>query len=568
VQPGKGGVGAAAVGTLTEDTAHVTIHLPSWQGRRYVVVLQQGLAYAGKPVWVWGRLPGKAPGLDFEPMPGVQTLRTVPLAANGGAFAWSGALPTEQFPDPTATFAIRQGTDLTAAFTFPGLLTGPNGNYDPANVAPYHLAWGSLSEAGGKVRFDVGGSPGASPWGFFPQADGGVRVSVQVGAPWNQTVTYVSTTMPSQPLLSFYDEEGGPLVPPPNAWLGGLRLSSGRDFPLGLQGAQICSVDMLSTSDGWVTTCDNQVMTTSDGGATWLDVTPPGVPDVGPAMVSCAATDRSHAWLAVASYTNTSTVVYFTADGGQSWQSATTDGAVWPQIRFLNNTTGLLLLGQGAAAGSEGVVLLRTADSGAHWQLATDKRWRSQQTSMIWGGDKNGFGFSSPENIWLTGAWLVNSFVLYATHDGGAHWQQQDLSLPQGFTVTGGAIESQPPEFFGASDGVLPIVQLNNPGQSAIFYRTEDGGYTWTPTTPVPGDVFSVVDANRIFVTDGMKVYRTAGGGLHWTAVQPNLSLKGASVLDFVSPSEGWAIVGGQMLRTTDGGATWTNLSTGVPFPK
>ncbi|MDA8346491.1 MAG: hypothetical protein M0Z66_13560 [Thermaerobacter sp.] len=564
VRPGKDGVGVAAVGTLTEATAHVTIHLPSWRGRGYVVVLQQGLAYAGKPVWVWGSLPGKAPELDFEAMPGAQTLRTVALASNGGAFAWSGALPTEQFPDPTATFAIRQGTDLAAAFTFPGLTTGPNGNYDPANVAPYHLAWGSLSEAGGKVRFDVGGSPGASPWGFFPQPDGRVRVPVQVGAPWNQTVAYMSMAMPSQPLLSFYNEVGGPLVPPPNAWLGGFRLSSGRDFPLGLQGAQICTIDMLSTSNGWATTCDNQVLTTSDGGATWLDVTPPGMPNVGPAMVSFAATDQSHAWLAVASYTNAPAVVYYTSNGGQSWQSVATDSATWMQIRFLNNSTGLLLLGQSAAAGNEGVVLLRTADRGAHWQLATDGRWKGQQTSIVWGGDKSGFGLSSPANIWLTGSWLVNTFVLYASHDGGAHWQQQTLSLPQGFRVAGGAIESEPPAFFGTSDGVLPIVQLYSPGQATVFYRTADGGYTWTATTPVQGDVYSVVDADHIVVTDGLKIYRTSDGGLHWTAVQPNLRLQGVSLLDFVSPSAGWAIVGGQLLRTSDGGSTWTNLSAGT----
>jgi photosystem II stability/assembly factor-like uncharacterized protein len=48
----------------------------------------------------------------------------------------------------------------------------------------------------------------------------------------------------------------------------------------------------------------------------------------------------------------------------------------------------------------------------------------------------------------------------------------------------------------------------------------------------------------------------------------PNLSLQGASALDFVSPFDGWAIAGGQLLRTTDGGSTWTNLSADATTQK
>ncbi|MDA8346591.1 MAG: carboxypeptidase-like regulatory domain-containing protein [Thermaerobacter sp.] len=270
VEPGQGGVGAAAVGTLTEGTARVEIHLPSWQGRRYVVVLQQGLAYTGKPVWVWGNFPGEAPDLALEAMPGVQTLLTVHLPAKNGHFTWSGVLGTQpqQYENLTATYAIKQGTDLAAAFTLPGVPTGTNGNANlQQNIAPYHLAWGSLSEAGGKVRFDIGGSSIASPWGLSKRPGGQVSLPVGIGSPWAETVAYMPMAIPSQPLLSVYDVEGGPLVPPKDSWLGGFRLSSGRDFPLGLQGAQLWSVDMLTTSAGWATTRDNQVLYTSDGGA-------------------------------------------------------------------------------------------------------------------------------------------------------------------------------------------------------------------------------------------------------------------------------------------------------------
>ncbi len=571
VQPGNGGVGAAAVGTLTHGTAHVKIHLPSWQGRRYVVVLQQGLAYTGKPVWVWGNLPGKAPDLALKAMPGVQTLLTVHLPAKNGLFTWSGVLRTQQqYENLTATYAIQQGTDLVAAFTLPGVPTGSNGNdYWPENVAPYHLAWGSASEAGGKVRFDIGGSAVASPWGLFPRPDGQVPLPVGIGSPWAQTVAYMPVAIPSQPLLSVYDVQGGPLVPPKDSWLGGFRLSSGRDFPLGLQGAQFWSVDMLTASAGWATTRDNQVLTTNDGGATWLDVTPEGMPNVGPAMVSLASTGPNHAWLAVTSYSETPTVVYYTSDGGQTWQSVATYHAAQPQTYFMNKSTGFLLLNLGAAAGSEAVLLLRTTDGGKHWTIAADGRFGAQHAANIFGGDKSGFGFSGLENGWLTGTWAGNSILLYVTHDGGTNWNAQSLTVPQGLTAAGGAATSLPPVFFGPNDGVMPVEFYP---RFAVFYQTTDGGQSWAPTTPVKGGigtvVYSVVDASHIFVIDGTKIYRTADGGLHWTTVTPNLSLQGASALDFVSPFDGWAIAGGQLLWTTDGGSTWTNLSADATTQK
>lgn len=232
--------------------------------------------------------------------------------------------------------------------------------------------------------------------------------------------------------------------------------------------------------------------------------------------------------------------------------------AVWPQIRFLNPSTGFLLLSEGGAAGSEGVLLLRTTDGGAHWSLAANGTPTPQNPPIIFGGGKSGMGFSNAEHIWLTGTWAGNSILLYATHDGGATWQAPSLPVPSGLSVAGGAATSDPPQFFGSQDGVLPVVVFS--AQTAVFYQTSDGGQTWTPTTPVHGYVYAVVDQNHIVATDGSTIYSTADGGLHWTALQPNKSLQGVTKLDFVSPSNGWAIVNGRLLRTTNGGSIWKKV--------
>lgn len=320
-------------------------------------------------------------------------------------------------------------------------------------------------------------------------------------------------------------------------------------------------IDMLNGTQGWAMTQNGQVLRTGDGGATWQDVTPKGMPKVPLGNLSLQSTDPNHAWIALAQNTpNKPTVVYLTTDGGRTWSSVATVQSVWPQIGFLNQSSGFMLLHLGAGGGSEGVTLLRTSDGGRHWTVAVNGM-PAAHPPVIFGGDKSGFGFADAQNGWLTGEWAANFILLYATHDGGTHWQVQNLPVPRGLTAQGGSAISQPPLFADPHDGVLPVEFLAHLAQVAVFYRTTDGGRNWTPTTPVHGSVYSVINASDIFVTDGVRIYRSVDGGRQWTTVEPNRSLQGATALDFVSLSDGWAIAHGQLLRTSDGGSTWTNLS-------
>lgn len=321
-------------------------------------------------------------------------------------------------------------------------------------------------------------------------------------------------------------------------------------------GSPLDRIDMVSASIGWATTQDNHVLRTTDGGTTWTDVTPKGFPSVPHALVSFTSLGGSDAWLAVGSDGNTPVAVYRTKDGGATWQSAATRLAVASSIRFVNPETGFLLLFEGAAAGSEGVLLLRTADGGATWSVAADGRPTAQQ-QIIFGGDKNGFGLSDAQHIWLTGEWAASSILLYATADGGATWSHASPPAPPGVSVAGGAGSSEPPQFFGTRTGVLPV-EIYDGQTISVFEQTTDGGRTWTPTTPVTANVYAVVDPSHIVASDGSSIDATSDGGLHWRTIRPNVSLKGLTRLDFVSPTKGWAIVGGRLLETADGGATWS----------
>ncbi len=331
------------------------------------------------------------------------------------------------------------------------------------------------------------------------------------------------------------------------------------------------SIDMLTATSGWAVGGKGQIARTTDGGGTWQLVTPPGMPQGAPnsVLVRLAATDPSHAWIAVAAMGSNfrpPVTVYYTSDGGAAWQRAATGQSGWPQMRFLTNSTGFLLLHEGVAAGSEGVLLLATSDGGAHWTVVANGQPTAQNTSIIFGGDKSGFGFLDAQHGWLTGNWAANSILLYVTADGGKTWTRPTLPLPPGLNADGGSAQSEPPYFFGTQDGVLPV-EFFHPGQPIVFYRTADGGKTWRPTTPLDGGgnqpVYSVVSQSVIVASDGAKIYLSTDGGQNWASLQPNVSLAGLTQIDFTSATRGWALVKGRLLGTADGGKTWTQLGTG-----
>lgn len=336
----------------------------------------------------------------------------------------------------------------------------------------------------------------------------------------------------------------------------------------------LATIHMVSDRVGWATGQKGQVLRTEDGGATWRDVTPANVNGPTGAAVDLQGIDAAHAWLAAAPETINGSkpiVVYRTADGGRNWQETATGVTGTPQIRFLDQKTGFILVHQGAAAGEEGATLLRSDDGGANWKtvLTASPAAPTIPDNSIVGGDKNGFGFADAEDGYLTGYMGGSGILFYATHDGGRTWKSQKLPIPQGYyTTDDGSNESLPPAFFGTRDGILSVRLTQGTGQAMhkvmVFYVTHDVGRTWTPMSGVPDDEnglqWSFADVNHGFATYGSAIYRTADAGQHWTTVQPNVSLNGITALDFRTAEEGWAIVNGSLLETTDSGRTWKDL--------
>ena len=115
---------------------------------------------------------------------------------------------------------------------------------------------------------------------------------------------------------------------------------------------------------------------------------------------------------------------------------------------------------------------------------------------------------------------------------------------------------------------------------------TSDGGASWTRQYAGPADLDQVdfIDAEHGWAAGGGSLLRTTDGGANWTALAEPCQGE-LSSLHFVSPALGYAVaakttaaaaaeqspggqdttaLGGSLLRTTDGGSTWSPV-TGAP---
>jgi photosystem II stability/assembly factor-like uncharacterized protein len=109
-------------------------------------------------------------------------------------------------------------------------------------------------------------------------------------------------------------------------------------------------------------------------------------------------------------------------------------------------------------------------------------------------------------------------------------------------------------------------------GNDNVIYKTESGGTDWSAKKiPAPQDWWSyssiqVLDENHVFIAGDIKIFKTTDDGASWV----NLSLIGIDriyyQINFLTPQVGMvfgiiANTGSMIIRTTNGGSSWTQQS-------
>jgi photosystem II stability/assembly factor-like uncharacterized protein len=178
-----------------------------------------------------------------------------------------------------------------------------------------------------------------------------------------------------------------------------------------------------------------------------------------------------------------------------------------------------------------------------------------------------GVDFVNATAGWFVARFASGRFALLHTGDAGRTWTRQLA----GDTNQRGVYM----RFFDSTHGVFALV-----GNQPLTFQTSDGGRTWSsrPTLNSSAYVQSVsfVDSRRAWVLarstthpDEMQLLRTADGGTTWTNLgSPVASGDQPYRVQFIDTSVGWLdTVSARPLayNSTDGGVSWRPVSLPAP---
>jgi len=235
----------------------------------------------------------------------------------------------------------------------------------------------------------------------------------------------------------------------------------------------------------------------------------------------------------------------------------------------------------------EGIIKKSADGAGANWF--------AQKYSV---GSANGFyGIHTPDGskVWAVG----ENGRVFVSSNSGSSWEQQNSggiserlnSVYFTDVSTGYAVGNSGRVIKSTSSGVnwidlgqmagtpnLYTVYFITPstgfaaGAGGKLFKTSDGGTSWqeiaTGTTDDIRKILFVDETTAFMATAGGKILKSSDGGDTWAAT--SASDNALYSVAFISPAQGVAVGDKKtILRTTDGGASWTTISsatTGVLY--
>jgi hypothetical protein len=533
----------------------------------WLLALAASTVVAGPNVWRPLGEPGsggRITGLAVSPFDPQRVLVSgdmlgVGLSLNGGD-SWR----------PTFGFQSWEMADFTWHPTDPnkvwvGTMSGPylsndgGANWQPMRTGFPAISSFSYSAPVEKVLFDpnnssrllaVGGSsrrwgsPGSPAWGAVWQ-------STDSGASWSRLSTLTA---------------------------------NGSSTAAGAAGINVVSAAFSSGSSTRVyAAVDNQGFYRSDDGGTTWTKNNSGLPHTNIFRVVADPALPDYVYVTLGSNGTSPGGVYKSQNGGTSW-TAVNSGL--PRVSGAN--AGLTSRYEAIAVAPSSPTYVYTGDArfGTGHGVARSVNGGGSWTSILTGSQVNTFdpaGFSTevitvdPSN--RDRVFAGNSAYVLRTENGGATWDDVTSNVVPGGHVGNGFTGwvSTTIEFNPLNPNHM-IVQAMDAGR---VLQTKDGGASWTRKATSPnafggGRDVAFAGANTIYATLGQGnfqgIARSTDAGETWTTLSgPSRGLPAvdsgalpSGVYALASaPSNVWASVNGQLLRSTNGGDSWSVALTG-----
>jgi photosystem II stability/assembly factor-like uncharacterized protein len=270
--------------------------------------------------------------------------------------------------------------------------------------------------------------------------------------------------------------------------------------------------------------------------------------------------DVGHAWAIADVYQGggfsiTGGAIHATTNGGVTWkeQESATTWCSPSDVAFANARCGWVLgsaqPANGALPPSDPNVMLASTDGGATWKT------QDPGTSHT-GIELSTIACAGPRDAWAVGGAGANIGVISATTDGGATWKKQ-------WQAANGGLEDV--AFADARHGWVV--------GDGVVLATTNGGASWKKQGSVTRYVLTSVacaGAKHAWAMGGDNssnrdvILATADGGATWKVQYASARVNMAGMA-FAGATHGWVVgLGGVILATTDGGKSWKPQRSGT----
>jgi photosystem II stability/assembly factor-like uncharacterized protein len=234
--------------------------------------------------------------------------------------------------------------------------------------------------------------------------------------------------------------------------------------------ARLRGLSAVSSTTAWASGSLGEVLRTTNRGATWQHVGPPGTQTL--QFRDNEAFDANRAVIMSIDELPSDFRIYVTANGGQTWsltQQNTNPGAFYDCMTFFDDRRGLLL---SDPPDGQHFLVLATEDGGLHWHE------RGLQMPQALPGE---FAFAASGQCITTDhgrrAWFGTSAGrVFRSDDGGATWTVAQTPIASGSGTNGIFALAFRGQQHGLAVGGDFLAETASPNN---FARTSDGGKTW-----------------------------------------------------------------------------------------
>ena len=292
--------------------------------------------------------------------------------------------------------------------------------------------------------------------------------------------------------------------------------------------------------------CAARLVATTDGGARWR---PLNVPDAPVTVVAFASPRDGWLYGQTGQYGERVAGLWATHDRGGHWRKLSLGGGV---IESMAASAGIVYAVV-SPTGNKPVELFASPVGRDAWARVGHFSVSTETGSAL--------------AVYGRSAWFGGGTSLWATADG-VHWTRYALRCPAGYSGNTGGLVG----IAAASLSHLWLVCVSSPGlgnQGKDLLSSVNGGRTTrlVETIPLGGEVAGFAAPlgrpEVITLATEFTLDRSANGAKTWTR---EILVSGGtswSPVSYVSRNVGWAVAvqPGQLLRTTDAGASWHTVS-------